>query len=161
METVVGLFVVVGLACVGYLSVKLGNVSLFRENVYTVYARFTSVTGLRVSSSVQVFGIEAGSVSLLTIDNERQVAVVGMNIRKNVTIYGDATATISTMGLIGDTYIRIDPGGAGEPLKSGGYIVNTVTPPSLDELIGRYIFGQAKGPGSSDAGEKKAAPGKE
>jgi phospholipid/cholesterol/gamma-HCH transport system substrate-binding protein len=159
METIVGLFVVVGLACVGYLSVKLGNIPLFRENTYTLYARFASVTGLRVGGSVQVFGIEVGNVSLLFIDNDRQVAVVGMNIKKNVRIYSDATATISTMGLIGDTYMRIDPGGAGEPMKPGDYIINTVTPPSLDQLIGQYIFGQAKGPGG--AGATKGAPGKE
>ena len=86
METVVGLFVIVGLACAGYISVKLGNVSPFNENTHTLYARFTSVSCLRVGSTVRVFGIEVGSVTLLTIDDERQVAVVGMSIRKDVRI---------------------------------------------------------------------------
>jgi phospholipid/cholesterol/gamma-HCH transport system substrate-binding protein len=161
METIVGLFVLVGLTCVGYLSVKLGNVPLFRENTYEVYARFASVPGLRVGSSVQVFGIEVGTVALLAIDNERQVAVVGMSIRKGVRLYSDATGTLATMGLIGDSYIRVDPGGTGEPMKSGDYIVNTVTPPTLDQLIGQYIFGRAKEPGGSGGAAKKGPAGKE
>ncbi len=46
METIVGIFVVIGLLCVGYMTVKLGNVSLFGEDTYVLYARFTSVSGL-------------------------------------------------------------------------------------------------------------------
>jgi len=65
------------------------------------------------------------------------------------------------MGLIGDVFVKIDPGGAGEPMKSGDYIVNTVTPPSLDELLGRYIFGQAKGSGGEGPAPKSGASGKE
>ena len=84
METIVGIFVVVGLICVGYISVKLGKVSFFHQNTYTLYARFTSADGLRVGSPVEVFGIEAGKVTYLGIDNERQAALVGMSIRKDV-----------------------------------------------------------------------------
>ena len=63
MQTAVGIFVVIGLICIGYMSVKLGKVSLFQSDTYTLYARFTSVQGLRVGSPVDVFGIDAGSVS--------------------------------------------------------------------------------------------------
>jgi phospholipid/cholesterol/gamma-HCH transport system substrate-binding protein len=43
MEAVVGIFVVIGLLCVGYMTVKLGKVSLFGDNYYSLYARFGSV----------------------------------------------------------------------------------------------------------------------
>lgn len=144
METIVGIFVVVGLICVGYLTVKLGKISTFHENTYTLYARFTSVSGLRVGSSIEVFGMDVGRVSTVGIDNERQVAWVAMKIRRGVDTYSDAMATIKTMGLIGDKYIKIDPGGAGKPLKSGDYITNTVAAPDIEDLLGKYIFGQAK-----------------
>ena len=62
METAVGVFVVIGLICVGYMTVKLGKVSLFGEDTYPLYARFASVSGLRVGSSVEIYGIEVGSV---------------------------------------------------------------------------------------------------
>ncbi len=146
METVVGIFVLVGLICVGYMTVKLGKVSFFQKDTYTLYGRFTSVSGLRIGSPIEVFGIQVGDVTYLGIDSERQVAVVAMKIRKDIPVYSDATAKIDTMGLIGDRYIKLDPGGAGQQLKPGDYVANTLTPPSLDEMIGQYIFGQAKGP---------------
>ena len=49
-ETVVGIFVIIGLVCVGYMTAKLGNVSLFGDDSYTLYARFNSVSGLRAVS---------------------------------------------------------------------------------------------------------------
>ena len=132
-----------------------GEVSLFRENTYTLYARFGSVEGLRVGSPVEVFGIEVGKVTNLGIDNQRQAALVSMAIRRNVRTYRDAEASIKTTGLIGDKYLKIDPGGAEAPLKSGETITNTVTSPDIQDLIGQYIFGQVKTTfGRSNGGEK-------
>ncbi|MRR24237.1 MCE family protein, partial [bacterium] len=96
METAVGIFIVIGLICVGYMTVKLGKVSLFGDTTYPLYARFTSVAGLRAGSSVEVFGIQVGTVENLTIDQEKQMAVVEMKINKNTVIYDDAAATVKT-----------------------------------------------------------------
>ena len=52
----------IGLICVGYMTVKLGKVSLFEGDTYPLHARFASVAGLRVGSSVEIFGIQTGSV---------------------------------------------------------------------------------------------------
>jgi len=92
METAVGVFVLVGLICVGYMTVKLGKVSFFGEDTYTLHARFTSVSGLRAGSSVEIYGIEVGSVTNLGIDTERQMGLVTMKVRKGVAIYDDASA---------------------------------------------------------------------
>ncbi len=144
METTVGVFVLVGLICVGYMTVKLGKVSLFGEDTYTLYARFASVSGLRVGSSVEIYGIEVGSIKSLGIDAEKQMGLVAMKINKGVAVYDDATATIKTSGLIGDKLIRIDPGGAGELLKPGGTITQTSVPTDIEDLIGKYAFGDVK-----------------
>jgi phospholipid/cholesterol/gamma-HCH transport system substrate-binding protein len=144
METIVGVFVVIGLLCVGYMTVKLGKISLFGEETYPLKARFVSVSGLRVGSTVEVYGIEVGSVIHLGIDAERQMGVVAMNINKDVKVYDDAAATIKSAGLIGDKYVKIDPGGAGEPLKPGGAITQTSVPADVEDLIGKYAFGDVK-----------------
>ncbi len=141
METAVGVFVLIGLICVGYMTVKLGKISLLGEDTYPLIARFVSVAGLRVGSSVEVYGIQVGSVQSLGIDAKRQMGVVEMKINKGVTVYDDATAAIKTSGLIGDKYIKIDPGGAGEPLKPGGAITQTSVPADIEDLIGKYAFG--------------------
>ena len=61
-ETVVGIFVVIGLFAIGYMTVKLGNVGFLGENTYSLYAKFTSVTGLRVGNPVNMLGLEIGRV---------------------------------------------------------------------------------------------------
>lgn len=144
VETAVGIFVVIGLICVGYMTVKLGKVSLFGEDTYPLSARFATVSGLRVGSSVEVFGIEVGSVTNLRIDGERQMGVVDMKINRGVKVYDDAAATIKSAGLIGDKYVRIDPGGSGEALKPRGTITQTSVPADIEDLIGKYAFGDVK-----------------
>ena len=151
LETIVGIFVIIGLACVTYMTIKLGKLTLFGDNYYALSARFTSVSGLRVGSSVEVHGIEVGRIDSLGIDSEKQMALVGMKIRNSVKIHDDAIATIKTAGLIGDKFIKIDPGGAGDVLKPGGTITETTTPPDIEDLIGKYAFGDVgKGPPKAD-----------
>ena len=144
IETAVGIFVVIGLICVGYMTIKLGKVSLFGDDTYPIYARFASVSGLRVGSSVEIYGIQVGTVTSLDIDSEKQMGVVGMTISKGMKVYDDAAATIKSAGLIGDKYVKIDPGGAGVVLKPGGMMTQTSVPADIEDLIGKYAFGDTK-----------------
>lgn len=144
LETVVGIFVVIGLLCVAYMTVKLGKVSLFGDNYYSLYARFGSVSGLREGSPIEIDGIEVGRVERLTLDQEKQLSLVTLKIRKGVRIYDDASAAIKTAGLIGDKFVKIDPGGGGEVLKPGGTITETTSPVDIEELISKYAFGDVK-----------------
>jgi phospholipid/cholesterol/gamma-HCH transport system substrate-binding protein len=141
METTVGIFVVIGLLCVGYMAVKLGKIPLLGGEYYTLSAKFTNVSGLRKNSTIEMFGIEIGRIEGLDVNQEEQTAVVIMNIRNGTKVYGDAIASIKTAGLIGDRYISIAPGGSGEVLKPGGIIRDTESPTDLNELIGKYAFG--------------------
>ncbi|MEJ2364934.1 MAG: outer membrane lipid asymmetry maintenance protein MlaD [Deltaproteobacteria bacterium] len=145
METTVGIFVVIGLLCIGYMTVKLGNIGFLGEDTYPLFARFTSVQGLRDGSSVQMLGIDIGRVQKLTMDQKRQLAVVEFRIRKGIKIYDDAIASIKTEGLIGDRYVSIDPGGASDILlKPGGVITETESPTDIQELISKYAFGNVE-----------------
>jgi len=150
METTVGIFVVAGLLCIGYMTVRLGDVSFLGDPYSSFFARFGSVSGLRVGSPVEIFGIEVGKVESLTMDQEKQAAVVELRVKKGIMIHGDAIASIKTAGLIGDKYVQIDPGGAEPPLEPGGMIVETTSPVDIEELIGKYAFG-----GVSSKDEKK------
>ena len=80
----------------------------------------------------------------LGIDAERQMGIIDMKINKGVQVYDDAAATIKSAGLIGDKYVKIDPGGAGVVLKAGGMITQTSVPADIEDLIGKYSFGDAK-----------------
>ena len=151
METIVGIFVAAGLLCVGYMAVKLGNFSFFGEDLHVLYARFSSVSGLKVGSPVEIFGIQVGSVQKIEMDPEKEMALVQIGIKKGIKVYEDASASIRTAGLIGDTFIKVDPGGSGELLKPGGVIIDTLPALDLGDLIGRYAFGGVK----EDSQEKK------
>ena len=144
IETVVGIFVVIGLLCVGYMTVKLGKVSLLGDEYYSLYASFASVSGLRIGNPVEIQGIEVGRVGRLKIDQEKQIAVVELKIKKGIKIYDDAGASVRTAGLIGDRFVKIDPGGAGEILKPGGVITETTSPVDIEDLISKYAFGDIK-----------------
>jgi phospholipid/cholesterol/gamma-HCH transport system substrate-binding protein len=144
IETIVGIFVVFGLLCVGYMTVKLGHVSLLGDDSYPLIANFTSVTGLRVGNPVAVLGIEVGKVERITMDQKNQKAMVEIRIKKDIKIYDDAIASIKTEGLIGDSYLSIDTGGAGSLLGPLGVITETQPPLDITDLIGKYAFGEVK-----------------
>jgi phospholipid/cholesterol/gamma-HCH transport system substrate-binding protein len=144
METTVGIFVVIGLLCIGYMTVKLGHVTFLSDKSYPLFARFTSVSGLRAGNPVDMFGIDIGRVENLTMDQEGQKAVVEIRIRNGIKIYDDAIASIKTEGLIGDKYLSIDPGGAGALLKPGGSITETQPAVDILDLIGKTAFGTVK-----------------
>jgi phospholipid/cholesterol/gamma-HCH transport system substrate-binding protein len=141
IETIVGIFVVIGLICVAYMTIKLGKVSLLGDNYYPLYANFSSVSGLRVGNPIEIDGIEVGRVENLIFDQEKQTAVAVLKIRKDIKVYDDAGASIKTAGLIGDKFINIEPGGGGQILKPGGRISETNAPIDIEELISKYAFG--------------------
>jgi phospholipid/cholesterol/gamma-HCH transport system substrate-binding protein len=144
METIVGIFVVFGLLCVGYMTVKLGKVNLLGDNSYTLIAKFTSVAGLRVGNPVNILGIDVGRVDRIAMDQVNQKAIVEIRIKKNIKVYDDAIASIKTEGLIGDKYLSIDPGGGGTLLAENGVITDTQAAVDIEEMISKYAFGEVK-----------------
>ena len=143
-ETIAGIFVVIGLLCIGYMAVQLGNISIFGDDAYSLHARFTSVSGLRVGNPVQMVGMEIGRVSEFEMDQENQLAVVTLKIKNGIGIYDDAIASIKTAGLIGDKYVSIDAGGGGDLLKNGDTITETEAPADIGDLISKYAFGDVE-----------------
>ena len=144
METTVGVFVLICLLCVAYLALKLGNVSVFGGNSYPLFARFTSVSGLKVGSQVEMVGMQIGSVAGFSMDQKDQVAVVKLRIANGVKIYDDAIASIKSNGLLGDKYVKIDAGGGRGLLGPGGTISDTEPPVDIMELISKYAFGDVE-----------------
>jgi phospholipid/cholesterol/gamma-HCH transport system substrate-binding protein len=140
-ETVAGIFVLIGLVCVGYMTLKLGRVKLLSHDSYPLYARFNSVSGLRAGNPVEMLGIEIGEVTGFKLDQEKQVVMAELKIREGIKVYEDAIASIKTSGLIGDRYVSLDAGGSGSILKPGGIITQTESSPDFSDLIGKYAFG--------------------
>jgi phospholipid/cholesterol/gamma-HCH transport system substrate-binding protein len=138
IETGVGVFLIIGMLCLTYLAVKLGDVNLFGTNQYVVKARFVNVSGLKEGASVEIAGVNVGRVVKINLDNYE--AYVEMLIEPGVKIQEDAIASIRTEGVIGDKYIKIKPGGVEEFVGAEGEIIETESAIELEELVGKYIF---------------------
>lgn len=141
VEVIVGIFVLVGIVCVGWLTIKLGKMELLGDHHYVIKARFQSVTGLKVGASIEMAGVEIGKVDQIRLDTQKQVAEVSLKIDKTVELTEDTIASIKTAGLIGDKYIKLSPGGSDEILASGDVITETESSLDIEELVSKFVFG--------------------
>lgn len=144
VETAVGVFVLIGLISVAYLTIKLGQMEWFGDNYYTLDAQFDSVSGLKAGAQVDMAGVEIGQVADISLDHDRQVAIVRMKIKKEVMLTDDVIASVKTSGLIGDKYVKLTPGGSDRILKSGDMIFETESALDIEELVSKYVFGDAE-----------------
>lgn len=140
IQIIVGLFLLLGLGCVSWLAIRLGDVSLFSGDQYQVVAKFTSASGLRKGAYVEAGGVRVGIVHSIEFEADSYLAVVTLSIDRGVPISEDAVASIRTAGIIGDKFVKITPGGAEDMLTAGMEIVETEPSINLEELISKYIF---------------------
>ena len=140
LEFVVGVFVLVGILCLGYLSIKLGKLELIGGNVYEVVAQFNSASGLKPGSAVEIAGVEVGRVRAISLNEDR--AAVTLAVDNSVKLYTDTIASIKTRGIIGEKFLALSPGGGGDPLKPGDTIRDTESGLDLEELVSQYVHGK-------------------
>jgi len=139
----VGIFMVVGILCLGYLSIRLGKVEFFGGNYYEVSAYFDSVAGLKNGASVEIAGVDVGRVENISIDPENiGRARVLLKIRREVKLQDDVIASVRTRGIIGDKYVLLKPGGSDTLIAAGGTIRETESAVDLEELFSKFVHGQ-------------------
>jgi len=140
LELGVGIFVLIGLLALGWMSVKLGRVDFLGSKGYVVNAEFPTVGGLKVGSTIEIAGVEVGRVDRIQLkDYQAQVVMV---IQPQVKLQEDAIASIKTKGLIGEKYVRVSPGGSDKLIQPGGKIREVEAPVDFEELLSKYIFGK-------------------
>jgi phospholipid/cholesterol/gamma-HCH transport system substrate-binding protein len=140
VNVAVGLFMVVGLLALGYLSIKLGRVSILGGSGYTVTVEFPSVGGLKPGSTVEIAGVEIGRVESIGLADYQ--ARVVLRVNRDVKLQEDSIASIKTKGLIGEKYVRISPGGSDKIIPPNGRIREVEAPVDFEELLSKYIFGK-------------------
>jgi phospholipid/cholesterol/gamma-HCH transport system substrate-binding protein len=141
LELIVGLFLLIGIIALSYISVKLGKMEWVGGGGYQVIAVFSSAGGLKVGAAVEIAGVEVGRIKSLALDEDYQARVV-LDIDTDVSLQDDSMASIRTKGLLGEKYVDITPGGTEEIIKEGGIIFDTEPPIDLEKLISKFIFGK-------------------
>lgn len=142
LELVVGAFVLVGIICLGYLSIKLGKLEIIGGHLYNIEAEFDSVSGLKPGATVEIAGVEVGRVKAITLKEDR--GLVTLSIRNEVKLFSDTIASIKTRGIIGEKFVSLSLGGGGEVLQAGSKIKDTESGLDLEELVSQYIHGKVK-----------------
>ena len=142
LEFTVGIFVLVGVLCLGYLAIKLGKLELIGGDYYELTAEFSSTSGLKRGAPVEIAGVQVGRVK--DIGLSKDLALVVLAIQDGTPVYTDAMASIKTRGIIGEKFLDLSPGGAGERLTNGGSIHDTESGIDLEQVISQYIHGKVE-----------------
>ncbi len=140
LELSVGIFILIGILCLGYISIRLAKMEVFGGDGYEVHALFTNVGGLKEGASVVIAGVDVGRVTRVSLEDYK--AKVVLNVRKGLELQEDVIASVKTKGLIGEKYVQITPGGAEEILAPGERIWETESAVDLEQMISQYAFGK-------------------
>jgi len=140
----VGIFAVIGIGAMLFLSLKVANLASFTGgDTYQIRAKFENIGGLKVRAAVKSAGVVVGRVGEVRFDNESFEAVVTMNIDSRFQFPKDSSAKILTSGLLGEQYIGLSPGGDTANLKSGDTLKLTQSAVVLENLIGQFLYSKA------------------
>ena len=153
-DVLVGVFVLAGLFCLGYLAVRLGKLELFGAQGYVVVADFVSVAGLKLGDPVEIAGVRIGKVEGIGLADDR--ARLTLRVSDEVKLQDDVIASVRARGLIGDKFILVTPGASDKIIPPGGKIRETDSPPDIPDLIGKFVGGDL-----TSKGEKKDETPKE
>jgi phospholipid/cholesterol/gamma-HCH transport system substrate-binding protein len=141
IEYLAGLFVLLGLAAVAYLTLKLGAGSGIGGDTYRIEARFANSGGIHSGCSVLLSGVTVGRVESVRFDPKDFGSIVTMTITSRLHLPSDTMASVKTSGLIGDKFIALAPGADEAFLKPGDRITLTESAVDLESLLGKMAFG--------------------
>lgn len=139
IEITVGLFVVAGVACLVYLTLVLGQISILGTGEYKVYAEFDNIEGLLHGATVEIAGVQVGRVNdIELIDNQARVE---LRIKKKFPVDQEVICSVRTKGVIGEKFLRLEPGGSEKMLADGDKIRETVSGVDIMDLVSQFIHG--------------------
>lgn len=138
IETVMG--AVVLLVAGGFLAFAYNQGAVKSIDGYTIRADFADVSGVGVGSEVRIGGMKVGVVEALELNPKTYQATAVMEVKNGVHIPKDTSASIVSSGLLGDKYVRLDPGGDEVEMKEGDTIKFTQSAVNLEEMLGKFVF---------------------
>ena len=137
-DLIVGLFVLVGIGALAYLSLQVGGLEFGAKETIALSATFDDIGGLSVRAPIKVAGVKVGRVSNISLDEDLR-AVVSLDLDQGVELSIDSSAAIRTSGLLGDQYVAVELGAEDESLQDGEEFSFTESALSIDKLIGQFV----------------------
>ena len=138
VETIMGLVVLlVALFFFGF-AYNVSNLQVVKG--YTLTADFLKVGGLSIGSDVRINGIKIGTVTSQNLNKEDYTVKVTFSISSDVKLPKDSTVAIVSDGLMGDKFVKIEPGKSKEFLADGASFTKTKDYKTLEDMVGEIIF---------------------
>lgn len=141
-EILVGTFVLICAVYFFAFSLKKSHVST--SNGYEIYAEFDNIEGVGTGSDVKISGVKIGTIGDQELNTKTYRAKLKLNIDNNIKLPKDSSAKIASSGLLGGKYLSIEPGAEDEILQNGDEIKFTQSSISLEDMLGKFIFGSKK-----------------
>ena len=108
---------------------------------YVLTASFRSAEGVTVGTDVRLAGVPVGTVTELDLNPQTFRADARFAISDDVVLPDDTSVAVASEGLLGGTFIELQPGGSPFNLEPGSEIENTQGAVSLMTLLMRYVTG--------------------
>jgi phospholipid/cholesterol/gamma-HCH transport system substrate-binding protein len=137
---IVGAFALAALVALALAILSLSSQEAVFRDRYRLVGYYENVGGLIPSAPVWLAGTRVGRVESVKLDTREdgQPAVkVVLQIDEDVQerIRADSTASIGTIGLLGDRYVEISLGSPGEPILEDGAEIAAASPGNLARAI--------------------------
>ena len=146
-DLAVGLFVLLGLGAIAYLSLQVGGLST--TGGLELHANFTQIGGLAERSPVVISGVKVGKVTHIELSDDLRARVT-LDVDKKLELPVDTSASIRTAGLLGNQFIELEPGAEDKLLEAGGEISLTESALSIEKIVGSLVHNADLG-GEEDA----------
>lgn len=137
VETIMGLVVLVVALLFLVFAYRVSDLQVVKG--YTLSAEFMKVGGLSIGSDVRINGIKVGTVTAQKLKDDYTVDVI-FSISGDVKLPKDSTVSIVSDGLMGDKFVKIEPGNSSEILSDGDVFMKTKDFKTLEDMVGEIIF---------------------
>lgn len=138
VETIMGLVVLIVALLFLAFAYRVSDLQVVKG--YQLKAEFMKVGGLSVGSDVRINGIKVGTVTSQKLNGDDYMADVIFSISSNIKLPKDSTVSIVSDGLVGDKFVKIEPGKSKEYLQSGDSFKNTKDFKTIEDMVGEIIF---------------------
>jgi phospholipid/cholesterol/gamma-HCH transport system substrate-binding protein len=133
-----GAFFVVTLAFLAAGVFIIGSKEYLFRSTYKLRAQFDNVAGLSAGADVQVGGVHSGTVQSIELPHKagNKVTVL-MNLDESTheVIKEDSVASIQTEGLLGNQFVAISFGSAGQGEVKDGEIIESESPLVMADVL--------------------------
>lgn len=138
-ETLIG-FLVIIIAFVFFIFAYTTSGYSNHVSGYNLIADFQNIDGISKGSDVKMAGIKIGVVEDIALEEESYYAILKLKIRNDIQIPEDSNAIISTSGLVGNKFVKINPGSSDDNFKNGGKIRFTQSTMNIEDLVSKLVY---------------------